>query len=834
MDGTGGTEGNQMPTHHIARHHWARRWPAVAGAAGLVALAALATHLPGAQAQTSPVVVEVIGEGGADSAPVMGEEGRGIRLGTQMAALDSDTIVLFGGGFQGEQGESMAGDTWLLEGDTWTPVCGTNVPGADQPCGPAPRILHAMGHAPGGGVVLYGGSNSLNLAGNSVEIYADTWIFDGATWEPVCGTTTPGADHGCGPGPRAGATMLESLGGLFVFAGGTNQEFNNDTWSFEGGDWAQVHDGSAQAPPPRVWSQTSPYGGGDVIFGGVVESDAQAGSAVYSPSPSPLRSEARTYLASASPLSWNGNDYSFTGPAGGSGSGSVLLAAGEWYQAVSSENQPVQIPTGAPTGFDVALVRFGSGQRGTVYLESTVFDQYGFSRNCAGANSVLSTYNDGSFTASCENFAPSILTQTNPGTSFAFGGYGPFEFAGPVTEVNDPAWTPGTDPFINAGGTVPVDHQGPCCGQPDPGAMFKASDGDPMRWIAGAGVQVYGLDAAGPLSPVHVGLISVNGADITVYVARDVFVGGNHAQDCGGLIAIFNSVSPQADPVGCRNFKRDVFVPNAPGQDYSFTGFGGFDLPGAVSETPTFAADGAPTLAYVDGGNSTGGRALVPDTWLWDPPSLSWTPVCGTTVAGADQACGPTGRAGGAAAPITSSDASLNGALMASGLVPGEGPEVQFLGDIWLFAGGNWQQLSSPWQGVTLGGQQPSAGQPVPLGMAADLLARECRVEAIGFDTDLLFTGQGFDPATQGTLTLALGFDTTGEGEIDPCPAPSSAPDPGSGPGQGLAFTGASRPYLPVLAVGAALLGSLLWFVSLRRLRNPATPRRSRWEAGKR
>ncbi|KAA0232847.1 MAG: hypothetical protein JJLCMIEE_02379 [Acidimicrobiales bacterium] len=797
-----------------------RRRTGIAGvlaAALALALSSAGPPLAPAGAQSSPLVIETIGVGTESQAPpVLSNDG--VRLGSSMAALDADTLVYFGGSFVGDDQDAVTGDTWLLDGGIWTPVCGTAVPGADQACGPAPRALHAMGQVPGGGVLLFGGSDGFDIDENS-EIYADTWLFDGSAWAPICGTTAPGAQQACGPGPRAGSTMMESQGQAFLFGGLDLQGTYNDTWAYTGSGWKSVNDGHGQAPGPRVWSQGAPYGDGNVLFsGGIVPHEGgdsgegrtkdspasfvpAAGSLIYSPSPSPLQGQAPTYLASASPLSFSGNDYTNTGPGGGPGNGATFLAAGEWFQGIGADNTPLHNPTGAPSSFDVALVDYGSAKRGTVYIQSNIFDQLGLNHDCAGASSVLNSYGQ---SVTCENFKPSILQQPAYGANFNFSGYGGFQNGGPVAEVNAPPWTPGTDPFVIASGMAAVDHQGPCCGQPDYGAMFAPGLGLGPHWIWDNSTKFAGLDSAGALSSVHVGLISVNGADLTFYAAKDAFVAGGYQEDCKGLIRMWRDrVAPQPEVVGCRNFKQNIFVPNGPGEDYTFTGFGGFVYPASVSETPLFAGDGPPKLVYVDGPETEAG--LLADTWLWNPIDMAWNPVCGTKISGADHPCGPQGRLGAGMSPIVSLDPSLDGALMVSGIAPLE-EGAQYLGDIWLFSEGGWHQQQSPWNSVTLSseGSIPN-GTPVPLGIRTAALPGDCQVAGFGLDTEAVLAAWGQNPAdiSEYSITLAFGFDTTGEGEIDPCPQTTSTPGSGD-PGAGLAFTGAHS--LPLALLGAVLV----------------------------
>src|SRR5206468_5806324 len=83
------------------------------------------------------------------------------------------TAVLFGG----ESGATIFGDTWQWNGKSWTQACTASACIASAP---AARSGHAMAFDRVNGVaVLFGGQ------GTSAP-FADTWLWNGATWSKAC------------------------------------------------------------------------------------------------------------------------------------------------------------------------------------------------------------------------------------------------------------------------------------------------------------------------------------------------------------------------------------------------------------------------------------------------------------------------------------------------------------------------------------------------------------------------------------------------------------------------------------------------------------------------
>lgn len=141
-------------------------------------------------------------------------------------------VVIVFGGFSQTSLQSLD-DTWEWDGVTWTQRSPVNVPPARQ--GAACAFDRVRGR-----VVLFGGFG----AGNTK--LQDTWEWDGFDW-------TPRANLPTNPPGRGFARMAydPAAGGLLLHGGvGGNAVTSvplNDTWTFNGGNWAQRF---PQTPPP--------------------------------------------------------------------------------------------------------------------------------------------------------------------------------------------------------------------------------------------------------------------------------------------------------------------------------------------------------------------------------------------------------------------------------------------------------------------------------------------------------------------------------------------------------------------------------------------------------
>ncbi len=192
--------------------------------------------------------------------------GTGIRTGSGFAATPGGSqAVLYGGGDVFGNGASL-GDTWVWDGTTWTPECGTTTPGATSRCAPGPRDL--VGEATGPtGVVLYGG-RTVDSSGNQSGPLADGYIWDGNAWQLLCAP--------CAPGARTAPAMAGNGTVVLLFGGGDLGGNNGqavplgDTWQFDGVNWTEVDPGGPGQPAPRFGAAMAWDGVHFVLFGGLV------------------------------------------------------------------------------------------------------------------------------------------------------------------------------------------------------------------------------------------------------------------------------------------------------------------------------------------------------------------------------------------------------------------------------------------------------------------------------------------------------------------------------------------------------------------------------------
>ena len=323
------------------------------------------------------------------TAPVMSEgtdcSGSGISMRSQsaMAASSGGTTTVFYGGSRSNfaVNPGVFGDTWVWDGSAWTPICGTTVPGATAACGPGPRSCQSFdGSEPGWpGVVLYGGSVDGGPPGQ-----ADTWVFDGTTWAPVCGTAVAGHDQPCGPGTRWGATMVGHGDQLLLFGGFANGDLVNDTWLFSGSTWTKVNDGtrtrralvrSARARVGRTRVHALRWRGDRQSAAERIRLHrvGRAGS-------EPIRSaqtRARPRLPGCRLHQHR---------TGRRRDGVLFIAEGTDYAGITADGRPVTVPGSAGfSNYDVVLVDFGGVNQTTAYIAADAMTGNSESRDRTGA-----------------------------------------------------------------------------------------------------------------------------------------------------------------------------------------------------------------------------------------------------------------------------------------------------------------------------------------------------------------------------------------------------------------------------------------------------------------
>ena len=183
---------------------------------------------------------------------------------------DGQHVVLYGGQLgQPPNGSPAAADSWIGDGASWTPICGTSHTAG---CGPGPRVLQGMATGPGG-VILYGGDNVITGTDGSglVSNHDDTWKFDGTSWTQLCGSSIV---MPCGPVGRTSMMMAGNGTDVIIFGGlKTNGGLAvlEDTWKLTGSTWTQICGismGTPCGPAPRLGGSMAWDGSRFVLFGG--------------------------------------------------------------------------------------------------------------------------------------------------------------------------------------------------------------------------------------------------------------------------------------------------------------------------------------------------------------------------------------------------------------------------------------------------------------------------------------------------------------------------------------------------------------------------------------
>lgn len=154
------------------------------------------------------------------------------RYGHAMATL-GDKIVLFGGSVAG----AARNDTWTFDGTTWT---------EQHPAlSPEKREAHAMATL-NGKIVPFGG---VGTAGAAMNVFKDTWAFDGMTWTQIATLANPNQAYAGGMAALGNKLVAPYLGTLI----------------WDGSTWTR----SSAAPPLSVIHHaTAAYDGKVMIFGG--------------------------------------------------------------------------------------------------------------------------------------------------------------------------------------------------------------------------------------------------------------------------------------------------------------------------------------------------------------------------------------------------------------------------------------------------------------------------------------------------------------------------------------------------------------------------------------
>jgi hypothetical protein len=195
--------------------------------------------------------------------------------------------VLFGGSENGFDRD----DTWLWNGTSWTQ--------ANPPIRPSPRVGAAMAFDHRRGVVvLFGG-----IATPTSTILADTWEWNGSVWQLLTPPVSPPARayENMAFDPVNGSVLLY---GGYTYNGPQLQVFN-DTWTFDGNQWLQQQPATSPSSRTNAGMVTDLRRQRIVLLGGQTfdpfawEWDGAQWSPRYQPGPGPRTSFGITYDAVA-------------------------------------------------------------------------------------------------------------------------------------------------------------------------------------------------------------------------------------------------------------------------------------------------------------------------------------------------------------------------------------------------------------------------------------------------------------------------------------------------------------------------------------------------------
>ncbi|MGI8425111.1 MAG: Kelch repeat-containing protein, partial [Actinomycetota bacterium] len=143
-------------------------------------------------------------------------------------------LVVFGGQTAATPGASPApvADTWVFNGSSWEQKCLGCVPGVSSP---SARYGAAMAYDPvHNQTVLFGGQKAGGL--QTTNYLSDTWIWNGDNWRLHC--------LDCGPSARSGSAMaFDPATSSIVMWGGRGPSYFSETWIWTGGDvgkWTSI------------------------------------------------------------------------------------------------------------------------------------------------------------------------------------------------------------------------------------------------------------------------------------------------------------------------------------------------------------------------------------------------------------------------------------------------------------------------------------------------------------------------------------------------------------------------------------------------------------------
>jgi Glycosyl hydrolases family 18/Kelch motif/Galactose oxidase, central domain len=172
-------------------------------------------------------------------------------------------LLLFGGGAS-LTGGAQYHDTWIFKNGAWTQL--------STPTSPPARMYASMTYdATDHEVVLFGGASGGSCFGGCTY-YSDTWTFKAGVWTQIFPSSAPKARAG------AGMTYDNNDAEVLLFGGTTQFCCSNaglgDTWKFVAGSWTQLTPSKSPSERNTFSMSYDPTLKGVLVFGGWIPAGA--------------------------------------------------------------------------------------------------------------------------------------------------------------------------------------------------------------------------------------------------------------------------------------------------------------------------------------------------------------------------------------------------------------------------------------------------------------------------------------------------------------------------------------------------------------------------------
>lgn len=294
----------------------------------------------------------------------------------------SGVTILYGGG----NSSTTSNETWSYDGTSWTQLTPATNPGQRHTFGMCADVQRSV-------IVMFGGAD------NAYTPQGTTWEYDPPqnTWTQV----TPAS--GIAPSPRYGCRMVYDLvrGVSVLYGGWSGSGFTNETWEWNGLDWAQVQTVNQPSGRDRFAFGYDLARGKSVLFGGVTTNGPSAETWEYDgidwslvPTPTSPPARQKCYMAFD-------NARGVMVMQGGQANAVQLLDCWEYdgvnWRLVPSTPSPARGENG--TAYDLqrgVTVVFGGYSTGGVYTETWEYGRpttarvHRFGTGCAGSAGVPS------------------------------------------------------------------------------------------------------------------------------------------------------------------------------------------------------------------------------------------------------------------------------------------------------------------------------------------------------------------------------------------------------------------------------------------------------------